>query len=94
MDEFTFQLLLVFLSGLAMPFLIKKEFFKFLPSAVDSKTNELSMARALTIFFVASVVQLTIVWLGNMSDAPNVWFFSHLLAGVVFGAGLRLSTLR
>lgn len=94
MDEFTFQLQLVFMIGLVLPFLIKKEFFNSLPSAFDRRTKELSLPRAITIFFIASVVQLFVVWLGNMSEVPYVWFFAHLIAGCIFGAGLRLATLR
>lgn len=94
MDEFTFQLQLVYMIGLVIPFLIKKEFFNWLPSAVDHRTNELSLPRAIAIFFIASIVQLFVVWLGNMSDLPSVWFFAHLIAGCIFGGGLRLATLR
>lgn len=94
MDEFTFQLQLVFMIGLVIPFLIKKEFFNWLPSAVDRRTNELSLPRAIAIFFIASIVQLLVVWLGNMSELPSVGFFAHLIAGGIFGAGLRLATLR
>lgn len=93
MNEFTDQLQLVFIVAAVMPFLIGKDLFKRLPSAIDPLTNTTSLPRALVIFTVASAIQLLVVWLGNMSDQPYVWFFAHLAGGVIFGAGLRLATL-
>lgn len=93
MNEFTNQLQLVFTIAAVMPFIIGRDVFKNLPSAIDPATNTISLPRALVIFTVASVIQLFVVWLGNMSDQPYVWFFAHLAGGVIFGAGLRLATL-
>lgn len=93
MTPFEFQLQLVFLVAVIIPFLIKQNSFTYLPGVINPVRSEPSLSRALLIFTAAAAAQLIVVWIGNMSDAPYIWYFSHLSAGIVFGAGLRLAML-
>ena len=93
MTEFEFQLQLVFLVAAIIPFAINQNTFNYLPSVISPVRSEPSLGRALLIFTAAAAAQLVVVWIGNMSDAPYVWYFSHLGAGIIFGAGVRLARL-
>ncbi len=93
MNSLEFQLQLVFLIAMIIPFMFKQDTLTYFPRVSKPAKSEPSLGRALTIFTSAALAQLIVVWLGNMSDAPYAWFFSHLTAGVIFGTGLRLAML-
>ena len=93
MSPLEFQMQLVFLVAMIIPFLIKQNSFNYFHGVIDPERSEPSLGRALLIFTAAAAAQLAVVWIGNMSDAPFVWYFSHLSAGIIFGAGLRLAML-
>lgn len=93
MNPLDIQMQLVFVIAMIIPFLIKRDSYSYLPGVISPLRGTPSLWRALLLFAAADVVQLYVVRIGNMSDVPYVWYFSHLVAGIIFGAGLRLAML-
>jgi hypothetical protein len=74
--------ILTFIAPSYIPAVFQKVYVKLNP------TNESHFGKALLAFSVGGMAQLLVVWLGNIiSDSANVWVGTHIVSGVIFGAG-------
>lgn len=50
-----------------------------------------NLEQAFFFFALFGVIQLAVVWVGNIIDTQLVIALTHVLAGAVFGVGIRIA---
>jgi hypothetical protein len=84
------SLQLVFL-GVAIVTFLAPYYVPQLHGKLHERVNPLSesnIGKALLAFSAGGLVQLIPTWLGNvLSDSAGVWLVTHVISGVIFGAG-------